>query len=144
MAVDALQSIGRAALVLDLERLSESTESVESAVAAVREARLMGAGLVLRKAESLATTPRRCARTLLEADLPTLLVGNATWDPAWGDVTPLVVPVPALDSTERERLLQTYLEGSGRAVATDAAEVVAASSTLGPARLRRVAAAAVQ
>lgn len=108
LAGEALRSAGFEAVLLDLTRLAAERDPLPLAQAAVREARLRGAGLVAGPLSAVSDHP-----ALLEAlhaePQPVLLVGDAAWDPAWTTRPPLLVDVPVSTSAERSDLWRAAL-----------------------------------
>ncbi|HET9648550.1 MAG TPA: ATP-binding protein, partial [Microlunatus sp.] len=111
VGVAALQAAGIGALVLDLGRLSGSSPADAAALAdlAVREALLVGAGLVAGPVEILAETGTEPLHRLTSADVPVLLVGSTTWDPQWSNDSPLLADAPVLGGRERLALWEQEL-----------------------------------
>ena len=70
-------------VVLDLAALDAPEDPRPLAAAAVREARLVGAGLVAGPVEALAERAPAALRTLADAPCPVVLHGTHGWDPAW-------------------------------------------------------------
>ena len=103
VAVAALKAAGVSALTLDLRRLAGISpgEAVNLAELAIREALLLGAGLVADPVEALAGMGQEPLRRLTEADLPVLLVGSSTWDPQWSNESPLLAEAPVLGGKDR-------------------------------------------
>jgi SpoVK/Ycf46/Vps4 family AAA+-type ATPase len=93
-AVGGVQATGRAALTIDLERLSPNADIAEVALALTRAARLGDAVLVVGPIEKLVERDVGAMRVIAEADAPLVLVGTRAWDPAWSRQTPLVVDPP--------------------------------------------------
>jgi hypothetical protein len=116
LAVAALRAAGLAAVALDLTRLAARAGAHELVRAAGREALLAGGGLVAGPVEAL-DGDREALRLLAGLDVPVLLVGDATWDPAWSDRVPLPLDAPALDPAARadawDDQLRHRLPGSG-------------------------------
>ncbi len=138
LAAQALRAIGRGAVVLDLQRLTEQADADTLARLAAREARLVGAGLVAAPARAIAERPRVVAA--LAADrLPLLLVGPDPWDPDWSREPPLVVDVPQSTTGERAALWQAALDE--RAITVDVAAATA-PFRLRPDQVERAARAA--
>lgn len=108
LAGEALRSAGFEAVLLDLTRLAAERDPLPLAQAAVREARLRGAGLVAGPLAAVSDHP-----ALLEAlhaePQPVLLVGDAAWDPTWTTRPPLLVDVPVSTSAERSDLWRAAL-----------------------------------
>ncbi|MDQ0850366.1 hypothetical protein QFZ65_002304 [Arthrobacter sp. B3I9] len=108
LAVRALASTGREAVLLDLTRLATERDPLQLVELAVREVRLRGAGLVA--GPLAAVTDRPAVLEALHAEpQPVLLVGDAAWDPAWTSRPPLLVDVPVSTSAERSALWRAAL-----------------------------------
>lgn len=105
---EALRSVGYRAIHFDLTRLAAERDPLAVVDAAVREARLTGAGLVAAPAGAISDRP-----ALLEAlhaePQPVLLVGDGAWDPTWTSRPPLLVDVPVSTSAERLELWRAAL-----------------------------------
>lgn len=141
LATGALAETGRCAVVVDLARLTADPAADELARVASREARMRGAGLVAAPTEAIAQRPGILA-SLSADDLPVLVVGSGTWDPAWTPDPPLVVEVPASTASERTALWQSVLDGRADDVDVDGA---VSSFRLRPEQVARAArSAAVQ
>ncbi|MEE6296180.1 AAA family ATPase [Georgenia wangjunii] len=110
LATRALRGTGRASLVCDLGRLASEPGAAGLGRLVVREARLVGAGLVAGPAEVLKDHPT-LLEPLVAPDLPLLVVGGCTWDPAWSADPPLAVEVPASTVAERAALWAQALAG---------------------------------
>ena len=91
LAGAALAQAGLGTVALDLARLDASDPVDELALAALREARLRLAGLVVGPVERLAELDRRALRRLGEAPWPVVLTGAKSWDPGWSRGIPLTV-----------------------------------------------------
>ncbi|MFC4555545.1 ATP-binding protein [Georgenia faecalis] len=143
LAVEALGRTGRHALVVDLARLAAEPAPAGLARLAVREARLTGAGLVAVGADVLREARDRPAllAPLLTEDLPVLVVGECTWDPAWSARPPLLADVPASTAAERGRLWAHALAGAGLPADVDEAAATA-QFRLRPEQVARAAEAA--
>lgn len=139
LAASALRRLGRPALVVDLARLATSPDSSVLAAAAVREARLSGAGLVGAPLDAVAGMPR-LVDALMAAPQPLLLVGSPAWDPAYSRIPPLLVDVPASTSAERLALWEGALGPAAAGV--DLAQVTSLFR-LRPEQVGRAAASAL-
>lgn len=115
LARSALRRLGSPALVLDLARLAAAPNSGLLAAAAVREARLRGAGLVGAPVEAVAGVPL-LVDSLMATPQPLLLVGGLAWDPAYSRVPPLLVEIPASTNAERLELWEQSLGDAGAGV----------------------------
>ncbi len=107
----AFDRLGRTAVALDLDRLTSSDEPSEVALAAAREARLRGAGLVVGPVEPLVERGQAAVRAFAELPGPVILVGAREFDPAWTREPPLVLEVPVPPVHERHELWTASLEG---------------------------------
>ncbi|PKT67927.1 ATPase [Streptomyces populi] len=109
LAATALAEAGRPALTLDLARLTRDPVPADAVRAAVREARLTGAGLVCVPVDALDRDRERAAlsRQLTEAPVPVVLVGRIPWDAAWSTRPPLLLHAPRVEPTARAALWQT-------------------------------------
>ncbi|NUU16767.1 ATP-binding protein [Cellulomonas humilata] len=103
LAVRALRATGRGALVLDGSALAASPDLLGTVRTAVRDAHLTRSGVVVGGVEDLVEHPR-ALRALVAAQVPVLVVGRRTWDPAWSDWPPLLFDVPASTVAERTEL----------------------------------------
>jgi hypothetical protein len=108
LAAEALSSCGYSAIHLDLGRLANEREPLALVDAAVREARLRGAGLVAAPLAAISDRPP-VLEALHAEPQPVLFVGDAVWDPAWSSRPPLLVDVAASSSNERLELWRAAL-----------------------------------
>jgi hypothetical protein len=105
----ALAQVGLGTVALDLALL-EGGESVPGVtLAALREARLRGGGLVAGPVERLAELDRAALRTLAEAPWPVVLTGAKSWDPSWSRTIPLVLELGLPDHEARVRMWRDAL-----------------------------------
>ncbi|HEY2724161.1 MAG TPA: ATP-binding protein, partial [Pseudonocardiaceae bacterium] len=74
-------------LVADAARLAGEPPAVARTL--IREARLVGAGLIVEPVEALVAEAPAVLRLLAAAPVPVLLVGAASWDPRWAEEPPL-------------------------------------------------------
>jgi hypothetical protein len=111
VAVAALEAAGMASLTLDLGRVTGTAQSDATHLAdtAIREALLLGAGLVAGPVEVLAEASAESMHRLTAADVPVLLVGSTTWDPQWSTQSPLLADAPVLGGRERLELWERAL-----------------------------------
>ncbi len=141
-AVGALAACGRGAVVLDLGRLQPEDDIPTLASIAVREATLLGAGLVAGPLEVLTadtggiegrpakTRGAGAVRAFAEAgrsfDCPVVLISRGPWDPAWSRSVPVLADAPIPVAHERDAAWTTALAAtSGVDPALDAAEATA-------------------
>lgn len=97
-AVAAFDAVGSASLAVDVASgLADGDEGI--AAAAVLEARLRGAGLVVPHTEQLAQIAGLVDR-LCRVAQPLVLVGSVPWEPDWSSLVPLSIdlPSPSLDA----------------------------------------------
>jgi hypothetical protein len=140
LAAAAFAELGRPTVALDFERLSGSEDAATVALAALREARLRGAGLVAGPVERLLELGVPALRLFAEPDWTVVLTGARTWDPAWSRVVPLVLDVPAPTATERQRMWAQNLDGDAPAD-LDPGQLTA-QFRLGPEQVERAASSA--
>ncbi|MFD8980885.1 ATP-binding protein [Streptomyces sp. NPDC059564] len=101
LAAAALRARGLRPLALDAAALPHDTRAVrELARAVAREARLLGAGVLLGPVESLPDKPDERTRVLralctVLRGIPLFTYGTSGWEPAWADGTPVMVTVAA-------------------------------------------------
>ncbi len=112
LAQAAFTAAGRPCVHLDLERLTALDEPAAIAVAATREARLRGAGLVVGPVDGLAERGAAAVRAFGESTPPVVVLGVRGWDPAWSKEPPLVLDAPAPTEDERHALWVTALDGA--------------------------------
>jgi hypothetical protein len=140
----ALAIAGRAAVVLDLDRLDAALEVGEVAAAAAREARLGGGGLVAGPVEALAggqggSGGAAAVRVFAELPVPVVLTGRCGWDPGWSLEVPVVLDaVP--DGGSQTALWRAHLNG-GLPLGLDPAAATA-HFRLSPEQVARAATAA--
>nr|WP_234320481.1 ATP-binding protein [Streptomyces sp. SBT349] len=143
LAAGALAACGRAALGVDLAALAAEPAPGTALRALVREARLLGAGLVAGPVEALRSggAPSRLLRGLAALPVPVLLTGGGGWDPLWADESPLLLTAPQLGLDERAALWREALDGAEPAPGVEPAAELA-PFLLGPDQVRRAAGAA--
>ncbi|MFI9330160.1 ATP-binding protein [Kitasatospora sp. NPDC052868] len=101
LAVAALHAGGLRPLSLDAAALSHDPRAVPGLARAVaREARLLGAGVLLGPLEELPDRPEERARVLrtlcgVLRGIPFLTYGTGGWEPAWAADTPVTLTVAA-------------------------------------------------
>ena len=141
VAVAALTAAGMGSLTLDLRRLAgaSAAEAANLAELAIREALLLGAGLVADPVEALAEAGQEPLRRLTETDLPVLLIGSTTWDPQWSNESPLLAEAPVLGG--RDRLVLWERELGEHDPALDPASL-AVHLALGPGQVQKAVRAA--
>ncbi len=141
VAVAALTAAGMGSLTLDLRRLAgaSAAEAANLAELAIREALLLGAGLVADPVEALAEAGQEPLRRLTETDLPVLLIGSTTWDPQWSNESPLLAEAPVLGG--RDRLVLWERELGEHDPALDPASL-AVHLALGPGQVHKAVRAA--
>ena len=112
-AVAAFTARGWPAVAIDLRRVPATADAGTLAATAVREARLLGAGLVAGPVEGLAERDVAAVRTLADVTWPVVLVGGRGWDPTWSADVPLLLEAPATTARERASLWRGALAGAG-------------------------------
>ena len=105
----AMAGVGLGAIVLDLGRVTPSDEVTRIVAAAVREARLHGAGIIAGPVEALVDRGAWGVRLLAEAPCPVVLLGQRSWDPAWSHALPLLLEAPLATGAAREHAWRTAL-----------------------------------
>jgi hypothetical protein len=142
-AVSALGELGIGSVVLDLDRFIGVADPRAAASLAVREALLLGAGLVAGPVEHVAELHADLVRWLTVAEVPLLLFGTSTWDPQWSTRNPLAVEAPVLNVGDRLELWARELAAVGPEAADGLdAGVLAGHLALGPAQVGRAVDAA--
>jgi ATPase family associated with various cellular activities (AAA) len=140
LAAAAFGRLGRSTVALDFDRLGGGEDASACALAAFREARLRGAGLVAGPIERLLELGTAAVRRFAEPDWPLVLTGSRTWDPAWSRTVPLVLEMPSPTSTERARMWTESLDGDMPAGLDPGG--LTAQFRLGPEQVARAAASA--
>ena len=141
LALPVLTAAGRPGLVVDALRLGEDP----ALPALVREARLRGAGIVLGPVEALGDKRARLLRDLVSrtADLPMVVYGQGSWDPLWGDRTPVSrVVEPTGAAQHAAEWAEALSAATGGAAGMPAGGP--GPYRLGPEQIRRAASVAVQ
>ncbi|HET9345857.1 MAG TPA: ATP-binding protein, partial [Candidatus Limnocylindrales bacterium] len=136
----ALARLGRPTVELDLNRLGPTDEPRTIAAAAAREARLLGAGLIVGPIEPLVEQGPSAIRAVAESRRGTILVGGRAWDPAWALEPPLLLDAPVSTVAERHELWLSSLNGA-TPTGFDPA-IVTLAFRLAPQQIRRAAQAA--
>jgi len=137
VAARALARLGPPPVVVDLGRLGPREEIGDAATAAIREARLRGAGLVAGPVEVLAERGAAAVRAFAEATCVTVLHGTRGWDPAWSRTVAFLVEAELPTSEERHDVWLAALDG---AVSEDMAAAIAALPyRLAPEQVERAA-----
>ncbi|MFE6748432.1 AAA family ATPase [Kitasatospora purpeofusca] len=161
LAVAALRADGPPPLALDPAALSRDPRGVPGLARAIaREARLLGAGVLLGPLEALPDRPDERAgilRALCDAlrGLPFLTHGTGGWEPAWAADTPVTLTVAAPTPARQvarwrhalERAGEQHGAGDHEGDGEHAAEALArsvAAHRLDAGQLRRAAGTAVR
>jgi hypothetical protein len=103
----AASGVARAGLpivVLDLGSVAVDDDITTVAKAAGRHARLQGAVLVVSGIEPLVERGGSTLHAFTELPGPVVLIGSATWDPAWAERPPLVLDPPDVAGSLAEGL----------------------------------------
>lgn len=111
-AATALVGAGRPHIDIDLQRVETADDLGEIASAAVREARLRAAGLVVGPVETVIDSQVGALRMFSEARCPVFLVGSRAWDPSWSREVPVLVDAPTPGPEGRTLLWRRALDGS--------------------------------
>jgi hypothetical protein len=112
LAARALGRLGPAPVVVDLGRLTPGDDPREAAAAAIREARLRGAGLVAGPLDLLAERGAGAVRAWAEAGCTVVLHGSRGWDPAWSRSVPFVLDAGLPSADERRAVWLASLDGT--------------------------------
>jgi hypothetical protein len=107
----ALRRVGRPTLALDLTRLEAGEDLRTVAAAAHREARLLGAGLVVGPVDAIAEQGPAAVRAFAEGPATVVLIGGRAWDPNWSRGVPLIVEAPTLSADDRGSLWVEAVSG---------------------------------
>jgi hypothetical protein len=139
-ASTALAQAGPGTVALDLAPLDGADAVAALTLAALREARLRGAGLVVGPVERLAELDRAALRRLAEAAWPVVLTGARSWDPNWSRSIPLVVE---LDHPGHDARAEMWRDALGDELPPDLdAGAATGQFRLGPEQVERAAHAA--
>jgi hypothetical protein len=126
-------------VVIDLEGVAPAEAELVSA-AAVREARLRGAALIVGPIDGVAAADATFLHRLTSQPVALVLSGHTGWDPTWARRPPLVVDAPGLPAAARTRIWEAALADQ-TLDSFDPADVTV-QYRLGPGQIRRAAAAA--
>ncbi|WP_127792213.1 ATP-binding protein [Agromyces sp. LHK192] len=111
IAADALRSVGLDPIELDLAKIGSDEDGVQIARLVVREARLRRAGLIAGPVAP--ELPAEVLDALDASPQPTVLVGDAVWDPSRARTHPAVVEARASTTLERVELWRRELGRAG-------------------------------
>ena len=111
-AVSSAAAAGLSTLRLDLRRLAAGAEPRDLALAAIREARLLGSVLVAGPVDALAERSPETISIIADGAAAAVLAGARSWDPAWSTRVPLLVEAPALSADERLGMWREILSGA--------------------------------
>ncbi|MFL5929025.1 MAG: ATP-binding protein [Gaiellaceae bacterium] len=140
LASAALAEAGFGTVAIDLGLVDGADAVASLTLAAVREARLRAAGLVLGPIERLAELDRAALRRAAETQWPLVLTGARSWDPDWSRTVPLVVE---LDPPGHDARGEMWREALGRELPKKLdAEAATGQFQLGPEQIERAARAA--
>jgi hypothetical protein len=139
-AVDAAETAGVPSVVVDLDRVA-AAEAEHVVVAAVRDARLRGAVLIIGPVDELAEANPAALHRLTSFPAPLVVFGRRGWDPAWSRRPPFILEAPRLSTGGRARIWAAALEG--RTENGFRASAITAQYRLGAGQIRQAADAAV-
>ena len=146
LAAAGLSADGDRVLNVDLARLEPGEDAGAQVSAVIREAALLGAGLVAGPVDGLAESTRAALRLLVEARTPVALHGMRAWDPAWGREVPVLLEAAPTPEDERARFWALALAAAGVATDQDGSTGEAGDATrafrLTPVQIQRAARAA--
>ncbi|GAB2630553.1 ATP-binding protein [Streptomyces capparidis] len=111
VAATALSLTGHRALGVDLARLAREPAPADTVRAAVREARLTGAGIIGAPLDALTEGHPELIRLLATTPVPVLLVGRCPWDASWSPLPPILTHAPRIEPPTRAALWKTAYDG---------------------------------
>jgi ATPase family associated with various cellular activities (AAA) len=141
LAAAAFAELELGTVALDLAAVDAADTLAVVMLAALREARLRGAGLVIGPVERVAELDRAALRRVAEAAWPVALTGVKSWDPAWSRSIPLTVELDEPPHDARAQMWRAAL--GGKLPKTLDAAAATASFRLGPEQVERAAHAAL-
>ena len=143
LAAEALAGIGLGTVALDLNRLDPDTDLSVIARVAEREARLVGAGLVVGPVDALGDQNRAKERAAVRAfgDLAAtvVLIGRSPFDPLWSRRVPVVLDAPTPEGGAR---LAAWTDELGATSIAEEMSTALAAFQLSPEQVARTAEAA--
>ena len=144
IAAAGLSADGGRVLNVDLGRLEPGDDAASIVGAVIREAGLLGAGLVAGPVNALAETSPGVLRLFVEARTPVALRGTRAWDPSWGREVPVLLDAALTPEDERALLWAEALDAAGSASSADrpAADEATRAFRLTPSQIARAARAA--
>ncbi|WP_052669607.1 ATP-binding protein [Nitriliruptor alkaliphilus] len=137
-AASAFATLGLSTVALDLERLGPRDDASEVALAACRDARLRGSGLVVGPVEALEGGGPSAVQAFADGAVTVVLHGRVGWDPRWSRDVPIVVDAPRVAEEVRAELWAAELPADGLADGLDALEATSLFR-LTPGQIRRAA-----
>jgi len=144
IAAAGLAADGGHVLNVDLGRLEPGDDAAAIVGAVVREAALLGAGLVAGPVDGLAASAPGAVRLLVEARTPVVLRGTRAWDPAWGREVPVLIDAALTPEAERAIFWAEALAAAGAdaSAGPPVADAATRAFRLTPAQIQRAARAA--
>jgi hypothetical protein len=110
-ALAAFSGVGVRALAVDVAAgIARGDDHIVDA--AILDARLLGAGLVVPRCEELAAIPG-VIDSLCRSGQALVLVGTAPWEPAWTDAVPLCIDLPSPPLDAQRELWDLALRDAG-------------------------------
>ncbi len=136
-AVAGVGADGGQVVALDLRHLDAEVDVDELVAAAVREARLRRAGLVIGPLDAVVERGLREVRSVAAAEGTVVLHGTLAWDPSWSERPPVIVVADRLPAEVQGEL---WVDSLGDAVDAEVDPVTAtAHFRLAPEQIRRAA-----
>jgi hypothetical protein len=111
----AFANAGVPVVSLDLLRLAPEDDLRDVAAVAVREALLLGGGLVAGPIDPVAERDASRIRRLAEVSCPVVLFGGRAWDPGWSADPPLLLDIDPPTAEQRELVWRAALDGDSPA-----------------------------
>lgn len=102
--VSGLAAAGRTALCVDLARLPDDRHDETAIAQVLREAALIGAGVVAGPIDGLMARNRAALGPVRHARVPVVVVGRDAWDPGWLDTVPAMIEAGPISGDRRDRL----------------------------------------
>jgi hypothetical protein len=135
-AAAAVRSAGLDVLALDVRQVASVADVAGLAAVAAREARLVGAGLVVGPVDDLDPA---AIRVFADAPCPIVLIGARAWDPTWSRRPAVVVDAPVPTPEARTALWRAAL---GADIRDEAPAAAVAAFRLSPEQVASAAASA--
>jgi hypothetical protein len=113
----SVAALGAGTITVNLGRLAAAARPDDVAASAIREARLLGAVLVVVGIDAVAERAPNLVGRLAEAPCATVLIGSRTWDPAWSSSIPVHLEAPVPVGDDRRSFWEAAILADGDAAA---------------------------